>query len=115
MLVVAHSCYAGTLTRSVAVEVSNLDGFSRLAQKRARTALVSGGLAPVADAGFGGHSVFAKAFLDSLRANPGVVDMSQVFSSMRRKVIVSAQQTPQCGDIGRTGHEGGDFIFVRRQ
>lgn len=115
VLVVADSCYAGTLTRSIAVEVAGLDDFSRLAQKRARTALVSGGLEPVADAGGGGHSVFAKAFLDALRANDGVVDTSQIFSSMRRKVIVSAQQTPQYGDIRQTGHEGGDFIFVRRK
>lgn len=115
VLLVADSCYAGTLTRSVTVELSALDDFSRLAQKRARTALVSGGLEPVADSGGGGHSVFAKAFLDSLLANTGVVDMSQIFSSMRRQVILAAQQTPQYGDIRQTGHEGGDFIFVRRK
>ncbi len=115
VLVVADSCYAGTLTRSLSVQMSALDDFSRLAQKRARTALVSGGLEPVEDAGGGGHSVFAKAFLDALLANTGVVDMSQIFSSMRRKVMLSAQQTPQYGDIRQTGHEGGDFIFVRRK
>jgi len=115
VLVVADSCYAGTLTRSLSVQMSALDDFSRLAQKRARTALVSGGLEPVEDAGGGGHSVFAKAFLDSLLANTGVVDMSQIFSSMRRQVILSAAQTPQYGDIRQTGHEGGDFIFVRRK
>ena len=92
-----------------------LDDFSRLAQKRARTALVSGGLEPVEDAGGGKHSVFAKAFLDALAANTGIVDMSQIFSSMRRQVILSAQQTPQYSDIRQVGHEGGDFIFVRRK
>ena len=115
VLVVADSCYAGTLTRSLSVELSALDDMARLAQKRARTALVSGGLEPVADSGGGGHSVFAKAFLDALLANTGVVDMSQIFSSMRRQVILSAQQTPQYSDIRLAGHEGGDFIFVRRK
>lgn len=115
VLVVADSCYAGTLTRSLSVQMAAVDDMSRLSQKRARTALVSGGLEPVEDAGGGGHSVFAKAFLDSLLANTGVVDMSQIFSSMRRQVILSAQQTPQYGDIRQTGHEGGDFIFVRRK
>ena len=114
VLVVADSCYAGTLTRGVATSMTALDDFSRLAQKRARTALMSGGLEPVEDAGGGGHSVFAKAFLDALNANNGVVDMSQVFSSMRRQVILTAQQTPQYSDIRQTGHEGGDFLFVRR-
>lgn len=48
----------------------------------ANASLVCGGLEPVEDAG-GGHSVFAKTFLDSLLANTGVVDMRQIFSSMR--------------------------------
>lgn len=115
VLLVADSCYAGTLTRSLSVQMTVLDDFSRLAQKRARTALVSGGLEPVEDAGGGSHSVFAKAFLDALRANTGIVDMSQIFSSMRRQVVLSAQQTPQYSDIRQVGHEGGDFIFVRRK
>ena len=114
VLVVADSCYAGTLTRNLTVQMGALDDFTRLAQRRARTALVSGGLEPVEDAGGGSHSVFAKAFLDQLRANSGVVDMSQIFSAMRRQVILAAQQTPQYGDIRQTGHEGGDFIFVRQ-
>lgn len=115
VLVVADSCYAGTLTRSLAVQMTGLDDFSRLAQKRARTALTSGGLEPVEDSGGGKHSIFAKAFLGALQSNTGVVDMSQIFSTMRREVILGSQQTPQYGDIRQTGHEGGDFIFVRRK
>ena len=115
VLVVADSCYAGTLTRSTSVQMTVLDDLARLAQKRSRTALISGGLEPVEDAGGGDHSVFAKAFLDTLRTNSGVVDMSQMFSTMRRQVILGAQQTPQYGDIRQTGHEGGDFIFIRRR
>ncbi len=115
VLVVADSCYAGTLTRSLSVQMTALDDFSRLAQKRARTALTSGGLEPVEDAGGGQHSIFAKAFLDALQANTGVADMSQIFSAMRREVILGSQQTPQYGDIRQTGHEGGDFIFVRKK
>ena len=114
VLVVADSCYAGTLTRSLSVQMSGLDDLSRLAQKRARTALTSGGLEPVEDSGGGKHSIFAKAFLGALRSNAGVADMSQIFSSMRREVILGSQQTPQYGDIRQTGHEGGDFIFVRK-
>ncbi|OGS91956.1 MAG: hypothetical protein A2Z95_03520 [Gallionellales bacterium GWA2_60_18] len=115
VLVVADSCYAGTLTRSLSVQMSGLDDLSRLAQKRARTALTSGGLEPVEDSGGGQHSIFAKAFLGALQSNAGVADMSQIFSSMRREVILGSQQTPQYGDIRQTGHEGGDFIFVRRK
>ena len=75
--------------------------------------LTSGGLEPVSDSGGGDHSIFAKVFIDLLNANTGVVDMSQMFSAMRRQVIIGAQQTPQYSDMRQTGHEGGDFIFVR--
>jgi uncharacterized caspase-like protein len=115
VMVVADSCYAGTLTRGAGLQMRALDDLTRLAQKRSRTALISGGLEPVEDAGGGDHSVFAKAFLDTLRTNTGVVDMSQMFPTMRRQVILGAQQTPQYGDIRQTGHDGGDFIFIRRK
>jgi hypothetical protein len=87
--------------------------YLRLAQKRARTALSSGGIEPVEDAGGGGHSVFAKAFIDALEKNEATVDMSQLFSALRREVMLASQQTPRYGDIRQAGHEGGDFIFVR--
>lgn len=114
VLVVADSCYAGTLTRGISPRLDN-PAVARLAQKRARTALVSGGLEPVADTGEGGHSVFANAFLDALRGNRGVIDMGQLSSTVRYQVMLGAQQTPQYGDIRQTGHEGGDFLFVRRR
>jgi hypothetical protein len=113
VLVVVDSCYAGTLTRGVAPQLDN-PALARLAQKRARTALTSGGLEPVADTGGEGHSVFAKAFLDALKGNQGVVDMGQLSSTIRYQVMLGAQQTPQYGDIRQTGHEGGDFLFVRQ-
>lgn len=113
VLVIVDSCYAGTLTRGVSPQLDN-PAVARLAQKRARTALTSGGLEPVADAGGGGHSVFAKAFLDVLKENQGVVDMGQLSSIVRYRVMLGAQQTPQYGDIRQTGHEGGDFLFVRQ-
>jgi len=57
----------------------------------------------------------AEAFIDALWANTGIVDMRQIFSAMRRQVVLNAPQTPQYSDIRQAGHEGGDFIFVRRK
>lgn len=113
VLVIADSCYAGTLTRGLSVMGTAVDDYARLAQKRARTALSSGGLEPVEDAGGGGHSVFAKAFLAALTNNPGVADMSDLFPALRREVMLASPQTPRYGDIRQAGHDGGDFIFVR--
>lgn len=115
VLVVADSCYSGTLTRGLTIHLTGQNDLLKLSNKRARTALTSGGLEPVEDAGGGKHSVFAKAFLDALKTNSGIVDMNQLFSSIRRQVLLGSQQTPQYGDIRQTGHDGGDFIFVRQK
>ncbi|MCH7937608.1 MAG: caspase family protein, partial [Proteobacteria bacterium] len=78
-------------------------------------AITSGGLEPVADKGGGNHSPFAKAFLDALNDNRSIMDGTQLFSKMRRPVMLATQQTPQYSDVRNAGHDGGDFLFVRRK
>ncbi|MCH6588977.1 MAG: caspase family protein [Proteobacteria bacterium] len=115
VMVVADSCYSGTLIRGIKIKENTPDYIRRMAGKRARLALTSGGLEPVADSGGGKHSPFAAAFIDVLKANTSVIDGTQMFSQMRRPVILNADQTPQYSDVRRAGHEGGDFLFVRRR
>ncbi len=115
VLVVADSCYSGTLVRGLKIKENTPDYIRRMAGKRARLALTSGGLEPVADSGGGKHSPFAAAFLDVLEANTSVMDGTQLFSQMRRPVILNADQTPQYSDVRKAGHEGGDFLFVRKR
>jgi uncharacterized caspase-like protein len=119
VMVVADSCYSGTLTRStprgVKVEPRNQDFIARMLGKTSRTVLASGGLEPVVDSGGSGHSVFAKAFLDALRDNKGVMDGMQLYAYVREQVRLNAPQTPEYSNIRLAGHEvGGDFLFVRR-
>jgi hypothetical protein len=115
VLVVADSCYSGTLTRGLALVQYDAGYVKRMAEKRARIALTSGGLEPVLDAGGEGHSVFAGAFIDVLKDNTGVLDGQQLFARVREPVVVNAEQTPEYGNIRFAGHDGGDFLFVRRQ
>ena len=115
VMVVADSCFSGTLTRGVKVGVRSGDYYKRMAEKWTRVALVSGGLEPVADSGGGGHSPFAKAFINVLKENNEVIDGTQLFSKLRRPVAVSTQQTPEYSDVRNAGHEGGDFLFVRKK
>ncbi|MDA0991417.1 MAG: hypothetical protein O3A51_11785, partial [Verrucomicrobia bacterium] len=69
----------------------------------------------VLDGGAGGdHSLFAKAFLSALRLNENVMDGQALFDAIKRPVVLNADQTPQYTDIRRAGHEGGEFMFVRR-
>lgn len=115
VMLVADSCYSGTLTRSAAVGLRDKDYLKRMSQKKARVAMVSGGLEPVADDDGSGNSPFAKAFIDALQQNDSVVDGTRLFSQIRRPVILNANQTPEYSDVRNSGHDGGDFLFVRKQ
>jgi uncharacterized caspase-like protein len=118
IMVVADSCYSGTLVRAAPARMETAREraawFKRVVKKRGRTALVSGGLEPVTDSGSGGHSVFAAAFLAALRENRNVIDGQTLYQTIKRPVVLNANQTPQYSDIRLAGHEGGDFVFVRR-
>ena len=114
VMIVADSCFSGTITRGIKIEQRTPEWLETIVKKKARTALTSGGLEPVMDSGSGNHSVFANSFLSILRENDGVLDASQLFSQLRPKVMVNSDQTPEYGDIHRAGHDGGDFLFVRQ-
>jgi uncharacterized caspase-like protein len=118
VVVVADSCYSGTLARSEDTVRMRTGGqeewIQRMAARRSRTVLASGSLEPVLDRGGGIHSVFAKAFLEVLRENDKVTDLDALFDRIKRLVILNADQTPLYQDIRLAGHEDGDFILVPR-
>ena len=88
----------------------------KMSRKRARVVITSGGLKSAEDSsGKADHSPFAMAFLDALNANNDVLDSTKLFNTIRRPVMVNANQTPQYSDVRRAGHYGGDFLFVRRR
>ncbi len=114
VLVVADSCYSGKLVRGLRIEERTPDYITLMFRKKARLVLASGGLEPVSDSGGkGNHSVFASAFIDALRENTGVMDGTELFSKIRRPVMLNSDQTPEYADIRKAGHDGGDFIFIR--
>jgi hypothetical protein len=117
VMVVADSCYSGRLTRGISVRPRashDLDRLKKMARKKARVVLTSGGLKPVADDNGSGHSPFADALLKALSENKGVFDGTSLFNSVRRPVQLDTRdQEPQYSDLRRAGHDGGDFIFVK--
>jgi len=115
VIVMADSCYSGTLTRGLKIKDRRSNYFKRISKKRSRTVLTSGGFEPVLDSGGGDHSVFAKAMLEALQSNNGIMDGTELFLKIRRPVILGAPQTPQYSDIRFAGHEGGDFLFVKNR
>lgn len=115
VIVVADSCYAGKLARGLHIKRKTPDYLARITRKKARVVLSSGGLEPVADSGGQGeHSVFASAFVKVLQGNKGVLEGTELFSRIRRPVMVNSDQTPEYADIRKAGHEGGDFLFIHR-
>ncbi|MCL4699510.1 MAG: caspase family protein, partial [Burkholderiaceae bacterium] len=116
VLVVADSCFSGALTRGAAPRAGRgSDYLLRMSRLKARQVLSSGGLEPVADSAGGGHSPFAAALLETLKKNEGVLDATSLFAELRRPVALRSDQVPQFADIRMAGHEGGDFLFVRRR
>ncbi|MCZ6447061.1 MAG: hypothetical protein O6831_02355 [Alphaproteobacteria bacterium] len=57
----------------------------------------------------------AGAFLWALREDRDVMDGQAFFDAIKRPVVLNADQTPQCSDIRRAGHDVGDFKFVRKR
>ena len=119
LLVMADSCYSGTLVRAgsrVQSEISN-PVIKRLFSKKARVAITSGGNEPVVDSVSGSkNSVFASAFLDALRGNnKNFLPASMIFSSIRDKVTKEANQTPVYANIRELDDDGGEFVFQKTQ
>ena len=127
VLLVADSCYSGALTGSALPRIDRSSNpkarrtwQKQWLSKRSRTALSSGGLAPVLDGGGGEHSIFAAAFLDILRHNDDVLNGLQLYNQLAARVTWKARtrsftQEPQYAPIRFGGHEAGDFFFVPGQ
>lgn len=125
VLIVVDSCFGGKLTKNSLAQLrpglsddARVSLLKTLAQKRVRTAMTSGGVRPVLDAGGKGHSVFADALLGVLEENNTILEAERLFRAVRHRVIDASQklqseQIPTYDPIHMAGHESlGDFIFV---
>lgn len=124
VIVVADSCYSGTLADSMQANLGPrhtkeelIKFYYQINRSRSRTALTSGGLKPVLDEGSDGHSVFANAFLKALRSNDGIMDEKDLYAIVSVNVAAAAfdkqfEQVPKYGPVNSGGHGGGEFIFV---
>lgn len=123
ILIVADSCYAGLLSDDPNVSMIGdprqvtLNWIRYKLPSRARLLISSGGDEPVLDSGSGSNSVFARAFLDVLGENQGVMSAPGLFMQVKDRVKAAAARTgfnqaPELKVIGAAGHVGGDFFFV---
>jgi formylglycine-generating enzyme required for sulfatase activity len=119
VLVVSDSCYSGTLTRGLGESLPPANEREQFIQRmmsgRSRTLMASGGDEPVADGGGGKHSVFAGALTRGLRdMDKQRFTAAELFRFyVEEPVAGRAQQTPEYNPLRNSGHEAGDFVFVK--
>jgi len=133
IMVIADSCYSGTLTRELKIpQLTSMSMTTRsgnspakkpdryyelFTSKKSRTAMTSGGTKPVLDGGGGEHSIFANHLLDALRNNKGVLEGWMLYDRVNQGVHVSAaslnvDQQPEFAVIKNSGDAGAPFFFV---
>jgi len=118
IVVVADSCYSGTLLRGgpslLSMEDRNYRGrLAELASKRSRQVITSGGLEPVVDGGRDGHSLFAYYLLRALEENRReVIDLENLFHSKVWKPVTEiGGQRPSVGRLKTAMDEDGQFVL----
>ncbi len=125
VMVIADSCYSGTLTRTAVPrrqQELSVDLTTRwykvVSNSRVRVVLSSGGVRPVYDSlGTSKHSLFAKAFIDELSNNEGILEGYDLYTNVQSKVAAEArtynvEQDPLYAPIKHAGHEAGEFFFL---
>jgi len=123
-MVIADSCYSGTLARTVSTSIEGgrssekrISWMKVMINTRSRTVLTSGGLKPVLDTGGGGqHSVFAKMLLDSLNNNRDVLEGPLLYRQVSQGVRSAAarlnvEQDPRYAPMRFAGDLGAPFFF----
>lgn len=121
VMVIADSCYSGTMTRTAVprmdtqIPANVQEKWLKLMSKtRSRTALTSGGVQPVLDSGGNNHSIFAEVFLNTLKNNEGLLQGYSLYRQISQGVSTRSGQfqTPEYAPIKHSGHETGQFFFV---
>ena len=135
VIVIADSCYSGTLThdlkipqlasRALATRSSigttgprKSDRYYQIfTAKKSRTAMTSGGTEPVLDGGGGNHSIFARQLINVLEDSQGVLEAWMLYDKVNQGVRVTASslnvdQKPEYAEIKNAGHAGAPFFFV---
>jgi hypothetical protein len=127
VLVIADSCYAGSVLRQDegafakrSPDETDQAWFAKMSKSPSRTALTSGGTEPVIDhVGRAEKSIFAQELISRLKNNAGVLDTVSLYDLIKkdvharaRRIVGNDAQAPEYDFIPGTGHRGGDFLFV---
>ncbi len=115
-LVMADSCFSGSLVRQTRGSEIHSRYFRDLSEKKSRQIITSGGLEPVSDRGWGDNSIFAGKLIDILsRDRTEPLSASELALNLRKEVKnANALQTPEYGRLHVVDDENGEFFFIRK-
>jgi hypothetical protein len=118
VLIISDSCYSGGMTREIATTYTQQERdrfLEKMVLGKSRTLMSSGALEPVSDEGGAGHSVFTGALIKALTdSSDNVLSAGGLFDQyVQVSVAGRSDQTPQYIPIRNSGHDFGDFVFVR--
>ncbi len=112
-LLISDACFSGSIfeyNRDVDTKKSTKT-IDKLLEKNARNAMTSGLDKPVPD-----QSVFIKYLLKTLLENENTyMKASDLFNKIQEVVLSNTDNIPQYGVIRNANHEGGEFIFLKRE
>lgn len=120
VLIVSDSDYSGTVYRAAGAAAPTPLGrdkfIEKVSERKSRTLLASGGNRPVEEEG-GEHSIFASAFVRGLSEmeRETFTGMELFRDYVLESVAGKAKQTPEYSVLKNSGHDGGEFIFVRKK
>lgn len=114
ILLIADTCYGGSLFRGEEDPTKSAHWYRRAMAVPSRYLITSGNLEPVLDSGIR-HSVFAQEILNYLQfTDQNVFSASDLGVAIRKKVSKLTGQLVRMGPLTTQAHAGGEFVFVRQ-
>jgi len=121
IVLIADSCYSGSLLRGgpsllPLTDLTYREKLAKVASKRSRQVITSGGVEPVADGGKDGHSLFAYYLLKALKENEhDVIDIENLFHTHVWKPVTEiGEQRPNVGRLKTPMDDDGQFVLIDR-
>jgi Caspase domain len=114
ILLISDSCFSGSLLTRAVSGVRG-DAFKDWIRYPSRWAFVSG-KGPVSDGEIGENSPFAEGIINQLKQNDGVaINIVRLADQVTQVVRFKNNQLAELSPLDMTGHEGGQFVFIRKQ
>jgi len=107
VLIVSDACFGGSILRDINTYSPKKENIS---SKKSRIALTSGSVESVPD-----HSIFIdQLFWYMENTQDSLVYASNIFSEIREGILSNTTNDPGYGPIRDSGHQGGDFFFMKK-